>query len=178
MTKEPGRRPEGAEAKVIEAARIQKINDVRIQDLLAVDRVEVNCQISSKKRLMEKIATLLLQRQPQLDRKTVLQTLIERERLGSTGIGQGVALPHGRINGLDDVIGAVAVLERPLDYDAIDRQPVQLAFGLLVPAEANEQHLKILAHLARMFSDDSLRQAAFGAASREQAFHLLANWDG
>lgn len=163
---------------MIEAARIHKLHNVQLDELLTVDRVEVRSQVSSKKRLMEKITTLLLQCRPQLDRKTVLQTLIERERLGSTGIGHGVALPHGRINGLDDVIGAVAVLDNPLDYDAQDKQPVNLAFGLLVPAEANEQHLKILAHLARLFSDEDLRRRIFDAKTNSEAYDLLTTWDG
>lgn len=163
---------------MIEAARIQKLNDIDLQDILTVERIETACQLSSKKRLMEKITTLLLQGRPQLDRKTVLQTLIERERLGSTGIGHGVALPHGRINGLDDVIGAVAILEKPLDYDSLDQEPIKLAFGLLVPAEANEQHLKILAHLARLFNDGTLREEMFRTRSSSEAFRLLTTWSG
>lgn len=162
---------------MIEAARVPKINDINLEELLSVDSVETACQLSSKKRLMEKITTLLLQGRPELDRKTVLQTLIERERLGSTGIGHGVALPHGRINGLEEVIGAVVLLERPLDYDSLDNQPIKLAFGLLVPAEANEQHLKILAHLARLFNDKTLRERIFEAQSNSEAFHLLTTWN-
>ncbi len=127
---------------------------------------------------MEKIATLLLQGHPELDRKTVLQTLTERERLGSTGIGSGVALPHGRINGLNDVIGAVAVLQNSLEYESMDRQPVNLVFGLLVPAEANEQHLKILAYLARLFSDTALRQELVTARSSAEVYGLLTGWAG
>ena len=122
---------------MIDVARIDKTNDIQLEDLLTVEGIETACQISSKKRLMEKITALLMQGRPHLDRKTVLHTLIERERLGSTGIGHGVALPHGRINGLDDVIGAVAVLDQPLEYDSPDKQPIKLAFGLLVPAQAN-----------------------------------------
>lgn len=159
-----------------EAARIHKPSEVELTDLLTVDRVETGCQLSSKKRLMEKIATLLLQGRGQLDRKTVLQTLIERERLGSTGIGNGIALPHGRINGLDDVIGAVAVLAHPLQYDSMDGKPIKLAFGLLVPAQANEQHLKILAHLAQLFGNDMLRTQLFATQSNRDVFDLLTNW--
>ena len=161
---------------MIEAARIHKPSEVELTDLLTVDRVETGCQLSSKKRLMEKIATLLLQGRGQLDRKTVLQTLIERERLGSTGIGNGIALPHGRINGLDDVIGAVAVLANPLQYDSMDGKPIKLAFGLLVPAQANEQHLKILAHLAQLFGNDLLRTQLFSTQSNREVFDLLTNW--
>lgn len=163
---------------MIEAARVHKLNDIRIEDILALDRVEIGCQLSSKKRLMEKITSLLLNGRSGLDRKTVLQTLIERERLGSTGIGHGVALPHGRINGLDDVIGAVAILETPLEYESQDNQPVKLAFGLLVPAQANEQHLKIIAYLARLFNDAPLRRQIFMANSKHEAFNLLTSQQG
>ena len=163
---------------MIEPARIPNQGEIELADLLAVDRVETACQLSSKKRLMERITSLLLQCDARLDRKTVLQTLIERERLGSTGIGNGVALPHGRINGLDDVIGAVVVLAQPLDYDAMDKIPVSLAFGLLVPAQANEQHLKILAHLARLFSDETMRRDIFSAKDNQEVFDLLTTWTG
>lgn len=159
-----------------EAARVQRPGEIELADLLTVERVETGCLLSSKKRLMERITSLLLQGRAQLDRKTVLQTLIERERLGSTGIGSGVALPHGRISGLDDVIGAVVVLANPLDYDALDNTPVNLAFGLLVPAQANEQHLKILAHLARLFSDENFRSKIFSASDNQEAFDLLTTW--
>lgn len=161
---------------MIEAARNHKVGEIHLGSFLSVSGVDIGCQISSKKKLMEKITTLLLQGRPELDRKTVLQTLTERERLGSTGIGNGVALPHGRINGLDDVIGAVAVLASPLDYDSLDKQPVNLAFGLLVPAEANEQHLKILAYLARLFSDIDLRRDLVNAKSSNEVYELLTDW--
>lgn len=161
-----------------EAARIPRPGEIELADLLTVDRIDTGCQLSSKKRLMERITSLLLLGRAQLDRKTVLQTLIERERLGSTGIGNGVALPHGRINGLDDVIGAVVVLANPLDYDAVDNESVRLAFGLLVPAEANEQHLKILAHLARLFDDEMIRNKVFSANDNQEVFDLLTTWTG
>ena len=163
---------------MIEPVRVPRHGEIDLADLLTVDRIETGCQMSSKKRLMEKITSLLLQGRMQLDRKTVLQTLIERERLGSTGIGNGVALPHGRISGLEDVIGAVVLLSHPLDYDAMDNAPVFLAFGLLVPAQANEQHLKILAHLARLFSDEAMRKEVFSANNNQEVFDLLTHWAG
>ncbi len=150
--------------------------EIELADLLTVDRIDTGCQLSSKKRLMERITSLLLQGRARLDRKTVLQTLIERERLGSTGIGKGVALPHGRINGLDDVIGAVVVLANPLDYGAVDDESVRLAFGLLVPAQANEQHLRILAHLARLFDDEMIRNKVISANDNQEVFDLLTTW--
>ena len=161
---------------MINVARLNNLKPVNIDQFLSLDRLQLGCHITSKKRLMERIADLLTHEQPTLDRKTVLHTLNERERLGSTGIGCGVALPHGRMNGLDSVIGAAAILKSPLEYDAIDDQPIQLAFGLLVPAEATDQHLEILAHLAKLFSDADLRQLLINASSKDEAFELLTGW--
>ena len=126
--------------------------------LLARTRIAVNLNVSSKKRLLECLAGLLLKNRDELDRDTISQILIERERLGSTGIGDGVALPHGRVNGIEHAIGAFVTLKTPLDYDAIDEQPVTMAFALLVPANANETHLKILSRLAEIFSDSEFRR--------------------
>lgn len=146
-----------------------------IRQLVTRDRIEINCQVTSKKRLMERISDLLVMQNSDLDARSVFQILIERERLGSTGVGNGVALPHGRVAGLAQAVGAVAVLEKPLDYDALDRQPVQLVFGLLVPEEAREQHLRILAHLAKMFDDAELRSKLLKVETVDQVLELLAS---
>lgn len=153
-----------------------KVSNIDISNFLIPERVEVGWQISSKKRLLENIASLLLKGNAQLDRKTLFQILTERERLGSTGIGKGVALPHGRVNSLAQVIGAFAVLDPPLEFDAADSLPVNLVFALLVPAEANEEHLRILAHLAKLFSEDEIRKQLASAASADQAYELLTSW--
>ena len=104
----------------------------------------------------------------------VFDSLIGRERLGSTGLGHGVALPHGRVNQAEHAIGAFLKLDKGVDFDALDRQPVDLIFGLLVPDHYTDEHLKILAHLAEMFSDltfcQRLRQADHDAALY-QLFH-------
>ena len=126
--------------------------------LLAPTRISVKLNVSSKKRLLQCLAELLLKGRDDLDRDTIFQILIERERLGSTGIGDGVALPHGRVNGIEHAIGAFVTLKSPLDYDAIDEQRITMAFALLVPANANETHLKILSRLAEMFSDSKFRR--------------------
>lgn len=145
-----------------------------IPKILTRQRIDIRCDVTSKKRLMERISELLVVEDTDLDARSIFQTLIERERLGSTGVGDGVALPHGRVAGLHGALGAVAILEKPLDYDALDRQPVQLVFGLLVPEDAREEHLRILAHLARMFSDPELRSNLIGAASPDEVLHLLS----
>ena len=115
-------------------------------------------QTTSKKRLLEQIANLFAEQLPGIDAGHIFSTLIERENLGSTGIGNGVALPHGRIAGLENVVGFFLRLETPMDFDAIDHLPVSLVFAILVPEDATEEHLKLLASLASKFRDEETRQ--------------------
>lgn len=149
-----------------------------LKEILTPERIAVSLHVSSKKRLMERLAALLLKGSPGLDRNTVFQILLDRERLGSTGVGNGVALPHGRANDLDKAIGAVATLDEPLDFDSIDGAPVRLVFALLVPAEATEGHLKLLAHLASMLSEPSLRDDLLAASEPDSVYDALVRWDG
>lgn len=147
-----------------------------ISDCLSSRRILVGLNATSKKRLLEKMAGILLRGSDNVNRETVFQILTERERLGSTGIGHSVALPHGRVNGLDKPLGAFATLARPLDFDAVDGEPVSLVFGLLVPAEANEQHLQLLACIANMFSSPALRRDVVAAQSPAEIYRLLIHW--
>lgn len=148
-----------------------------LKEILTPERIAVSLHVSSKKRLMERVAALLLKGSAGLDRNTVFQILLDRERLGSTGVGNGVALPHGRANDLHQAIGAVATLDEPLDFDAIDGAPVQLVFALLVPAEATEGHLKLLAHLASMLSNRSLRDELLSASEPRDIYDALTRWN-
>ena len=113
---------------------------------------------TSKKRLLEQIANIFADRLPGKNAGQIFSTLIERENLGSTGIGDGIALPHGRISGLDNVAGLFMRLQEPLDFDAADHLPVDLIFAILVPEDATEEHLKLLASLAGIFRDKETRQ--------------------
>ncbi len=162
-------------ARVVNRHSVSQLSDIDISHFLAPERVEVHWQVSSKKRLLEGISNLLIKGDARLDRKTVFHILIERERLGSTGIGKGVALPHGRVNSLEQVIGALAVLDTPLEYEAADAKPVNLVFALLVPAQANEEHLRILAHLAKLFSDTDLRERLQKSPSPAEAYEILTS---
>ena len=151
--------------------------DPILADLLEIDRVTTDLQVNSKKRLLEETARIFCTGQTALDRDTVFQILFERERLGSTGIGNQVALPHGRISGLETPLGMLATLRNPLDYDAIDQQPVSLVFGLLVPAEANEKHLHILASLAGLFSNESVVANLVQSRDKSQLLESFLNAD-
>ena len=128
-----------------------------IGDILDRGVIVTGLQASSKKKLLESAAMMFADRLPDTDAGQILSTLIDRENLGSTGIGHGVALPHGRIQGLDEVIGIFLRLEEPLDFDAVDHLPVNLVFAILVPQDATEEHLKLLASLACVFRDEETR---------------------
>ena len=141
--------------------------------LLSTSRIRFNVSAPSKKRMLEELAGLLSQNRSDLDRDTVFQVLNERERLGSTGIGDGIALPHGRLNGLTKPLAAVIRLRQALDFDSVDDGPIQLIVGLLVPANATEQHLNILASLAETFGNREQREAILSARDAQTLFTLL-----
>lgn len=113
------------------------------------------CQVSasSKKRVLEFIAEQVKNYDSTLDGTLIFNNLIARERLGSTGIGQGIAIPHCRLEGLDRVIGVLLTLEEGIEFDAIDNQPVDLVFALIVPKEATSEHLELLSQLAEKFNE-------------------------
>jgi len=160
---------------MMEAARVKPAEtEGPLARFLARDRVAINVKTSSKKRMLEEMADRLSRHLPDMDQQTVFSVLNERERLGSTGIGHGIAIPHGRLNGISEPIAAVMTLGKPLDFDAIDDQPITLAIGLLVPAEATDQHLKILGDLAHAFSQDEFRKALFSATDADTLFDLLS----
>src|SRR4051794_15068398 len=146
-----------------------------VAKILTPARVVLDLQASSKKRLFEQ-AGLLFENQDGLARSLVFDSLFARERLGSTGLGQGVAIPHGRIKGLKDAIGALYRLAQPGPFDAPDGNPVSLAFVLLVPEKATEKHLQILSELAQMFSDRALREALAAAPDAQALHELIQSW--
>src|SRR5574337_734686 len=111
-----------------------------------------------------------------IHRSTVFDSLFARERLGSTGLGQGIAIPHGRIKGLKEATGAFLRLATPVQFDAPDGKPVSMLFVLLVPEQANEQHLQLLSELAQMFSERHFREALSSAPDSAAIHDLFANW--
>jgi len=146
-----------------------------VANLLTPTHVLVDLPVSSKKRLFEQ-AGLLFENQDGIARSVVYESLFARERLGSTGLGQGVAIPHGRIKGLKEAQGALLRLAQPVPFDSPDGQPVSLVFVLLVPEKATEKHLQILSELAQMFSDKVLREAMAQAADAAALHQLVIAW--
>lgn len=125
--------------------------------ILTSGSVSIADPASSKKRILEQAARLLARDADEPTAEQIFERLLERERLGSTGLAGGVALPHARMPGISDSRGAFLRLETPVEFDALDGQPVDLVFALLVPEDANEEHLQLLARLAAMFNEDELR---------------------
>jgi PTS system nitrogen regulatory IIA component len=150
---------------------------MQISALLSPNRVACHQDISSKKRSLELLSHLLATALPAFSDGELFDSLVGRERLGSTGLGHGVALPHGRIKGLDAPIAAFVSLQKGVDYDAIDNQPVDLLFALMVPEESTEEHLQILAQLAAMFSDTDLCTAMRNCGDSKQCLDLISHWD-
>ncbi|EGV19253.1 MULTISPECIES: PTS sugar transporter subunit IIA [Thiocapsa] len=142
-------------------------------ELINEARIGQGLEISSKKRLLETLAELLANDHPRLSTENVFERLLERERLGSTGLGHGVALPHARIKEVSQVIGAFVQTTRGVDYDAADGEPVDLAFALLVPETATEEHLQLLAYLAGRFSESATRSQLRDADSPAAILDLL-----
>lgn len=149
---------------------------MNICDLITPERVHVSKDIQSKKRTLEDISRMLAGGTHQLRSDEVFSSLVNREKLGSTGLGDGVAIPHGRIAGLENGVGAFLKLSDGVDYEASDNAPVDLIFGLLVPEETNETHLKILATLAEMFTDDDFCARLRGTEDAEDVHQLLCEY--
>lgn len=147
-----------------------------ISKLLPVTNILLDLEASSKKRVFEQ-AGLMFENYQGVGRAQVFDSLFARERLGSTALGQGVAIPHGRIKSLKDAIGAFIRLSEPVPFDAPDGRAVDLLFVLLVPEQATEQHLQILSELAQMFSDKAFRESLSAAADAEAAHRLFDNWN-
>ena len=147
-----------------------------ISELISPERVICDAPVASKKRVLELLGELIAGARDGLDARAIFDSLLGRERLGSTGLGHGVALPHGRLAQSTEALGAFVKLEDGIDFDAIDRAPVHLVFALLVPEHFTDEHLKILAFLAEMFSDhefcDRLRQASDDA----ELYRTLSSW--
>jgi nitrogen PTS system EIIA component len=147
----------------------------RLASILPESQVVAGVDATSKKRAFEE-AGLLFENLHNLSRALVTDSLFARERLGSTGLGHGVAIPHGRIKGLKAPMAAMFSLAQPIGFDAPDEQPVNLLIFLLVPEAATQKHLEILSEIAEMLSDAPLRERLKSAADAVTLHSLIAQW--
>ncbi len=147
----------------------------RLASILSPAQVLAQVEVTSKKRAFEEVG-LLFENLHGLNRALVTDSLFSRERLGSTGLGHGVAIPHGRIKGLKSPLAAVFQLSRAIGFDAPDDQVVNLLIFLLVPEAATQKHLEILSEIAELLSDADLREKLASSTDSQQLHRLIVNW--
>ena len=144
-----------------------------LSDIVGPDAVDDSLNVSSKKALFQQLA-LVASRRTGIDQKVIAAALLDREKTGSTGFGSGVAIPHGRVEGLDRIVGWFARLAVPLQYQSVDHLPVDLVFMLLSPPDAGADHLKVLARVSRAMRDQQVLAKLRGARSRDAIYAVLA----
>lgn len=144
-----------------------------LDDLLDPTRTMCRVEATSKKRIFELVAARIADSQPVLDDDSIYNQLLAREKLGSTGLGQGVAIPHCRVDGCPEPLGCIITLSEAVNFDAPDDARVDVLFVLIVPAEATQEHLNILATLARVFSDTALCGQLRSATSDRELLDTL-----
>lgn len=146
-----------------------------IADILPPASVVADMVADGKRNLLEQIGALF-EESTRLPRAKVVDSLLAREKLGSTAMGHGIAIPHGRVKGLRTAAGVFVRLKTPIPFDAPDGRPVSLVFALLVPEQANEQHLLILSELAQLLSDQSAHEQLLRLADAPSIHRLLTRW--
>ncbi len=144
-----------------------------IKSILAPELTLCGVPGTSKKRILEIIAEKVARQYPELDESRIFNNLVARERLGSTGIGQGIAIPHCRLEDCKRVVGALLTLSEGISFDAIDNEPVDLLFVLLVPQEATSEHLELLSQLAEKFNDRSFCNRLRACTDSESLYNMI-----
>jgi len=148
---------------------------MELSELITLDRVACDIEVQSKKKSLELVSDLIAQADDGISSLDVSESLRARERLGGTGVGHGVAIPHGRLKGTHHTLGAFLRLKNGVDFDSADHKPVDLIFALLVPEESTDEHLKVLAKLAAMFSNETFREKLRSADSSQMIYQLLVS---
>lgn len=145
---------------------------MELSNVISLETIYPNMKASSKKQLLQELGTIVKDKigKPIFE---IASVLMERERLGSTGVGHGVAIPHGRFSELDQICGVFVKLDKPVNYDSIDDQPVDLIFLLLAPEEAGADHLKALAKISRIFRDQATCEKLRGADNSDAIYAIL-----
>lgn len=145
--------------------------------LVNADNISFHDEATSKKRVIENLSRMLAANTSAATAEKIFQVLLERERLGSTGLGKGVAIPHARVPDLTHTVAAMLTLETPIEFESADSKPIDIAFGLLVPEDDTEHHLQHLSRLVTLFRDEEICSRIRQASSAEAIFELLLSID-
>ncbi|PCJ38235.1 MAG: PTS IIA-like nitrogen-regulatory protein PtsN [Cellvibrionales bacterium] len=148
---------------------------MKITDVLSLDRTHCDVPGISKKRVLEFIADFFSEHTDFVDANSLHHELINRERLGSTGIGEGIAVPHCRLSGCPRITGILLRLDNPVDFDAIDGEPVDLIFALVVPDEQNDEHLKTLSAIAELLQSSDVRQQLRSCSNSDKLYQIATS---
>ena len=146
---------------------------MEIADILSLDCTRCAVPLTSKKRVLQYISTVVSEKLPLLDEGEILNSLICREKMGSTGIGNGIAIPHGRISGIDSPIAVVVTSQSGIDFESIDNQKVDIFFAIMVPADKAEGHLQTLARIAQTLSNKDVVKKIRKANSDQLLYEIL-----
>lgn len=149
---------------------------MQLSEIINVNRIRNDVDVKSKKRALEELSNLIAEDQAQLDAGDIFDCLISRERLGATGVGYGIAIPHGRIKNCQKITGAFIQLNEAVDFNTTDNLAVDILFALIVPEESTDEHLQVLALLASMFSDETFREKLRQSSNNEETYQLITTW--
>ncbi|MGE0548549.1 MAG: PTS sugar transporter subunit IIA [Kofleriaceae bacterium] len=150
---------------------------MKIVDLIRRDMVVPVLHGTDKRGILEELATYMAQHHPRIDRATLSKVLIEREQLASTAIGEGVAIPHGKLGALGEIVACLGRAPAGVDFDSMDGQPTYLFFVLVAPDSSTGQHLKALARISRVFKDPDFRRRLLAAPDAEAMYHVVSAED-
>lgn len=150
---------------------------MKLSDIFKPQFIIPDLKAHDKKGVLEELSQIITEQEKSLNKGTLLQVLLERERLGSTGIGDGIALPHGKLRGLDKLLISFGRSSDGLDFESIDEQPAYLFFLLLAPENSAGMHLKSLAKISRILKDGNLRQRLMGAETTEEIYKIIIDKD-
>ncbi len=146
---------------------------MRLEDLLLEKNIIPDLKASEKRDLLDEMVEVIVSNEQSLNRDELLEILLEREQLGSTGIGHGVAIPHGKINGLKQIIVSFGRSKRGIDFQSMDERPVHLFFMIIAPENSTAAHLKVLSHISGILKDSAMRKKLLKAANREDIFSII-----
>ncbi len=150
---------------------------MKLSEIFKPQLIISNLKAHDKKGVLEELSQVITEQNPSLNKRSLLQVLLERERLGSTGIGDGIALPHGKLKELSNLLISFGRSINGLDFDSIDEQPAYLFFLLLAPVNSAGMHLTALAKISRMLKDANFRQRLMGAKSRKEIYKVIMDMD-
>jgi PTS system nitrogen regulatory IIA component len=150
---------------------------MKIVDLIRRDMVVPALQATEKRAILEELASYMAGRHPRIDRATLARVLIEREQLASTAIGEGVAIPHGKLSAVGEIVACLGRAPSGVEFDSMDGQPTFLFFVLVAPESSTGAHLKALARISRVFKDPEFRRRLLAAPDAESMYHVVADED-